>query len=138
MLRGTQHVIELTELKAIYDVIEVAELQINDLPSDLMSFYKICNGITGDLEGETSLIIYSSDIIHARNLDYEVAEYLPEYIMIGDDGSGVAILMHKITQTIHASGMGVLDETMMVKISDNLETFLIDNRANLDLYYDDE
>jgi hypothetical protein len=131
-------VIELTELKAIYDVVEVAILQINSLPSDLMDFYKVCDGINGDLEGETSLIIYSSDIIHSRNLDYEVAEYLPEYIMIGDDGGGVAILMHKITQIIYASGMGALDETMMVKISDNLEIFLIDNRANLDLYYDDE
>lgn len=130
--------IELNELKAIYDVIEVADLQINDLPLDLMSFYKICDGINGDLEGETSLIIYSSDIIHARNLDYEVAEYLPEYTMIGDDGGGIAILMHKITQTIHASCMGALDETMMVKLSDNLETFLIDNRASLDLYYGDE
>jgi len=38
--------------------------------------------------------------IQQRNIDYEVKEYLPNFLMIGDNGGGVAILMDNKNQNI--------------------------------------
>ncbi len=129
--------IELKKLKLIYNVIEDIDLnnEVN-LPKDLSEFYQICNGIEGDLSGENSLIIYSKGFIKQRNEDYEIEEYLPDFIMIGDDGGGVAILIKKSDQSIYASGMGTLDEISTKKTANSLEDFLIEKKGNLENYYE--
>lgn len=61
-----------------------------------------------------------------RNFDYEVPEYLPSYIMIGDDSGGGAILMKDGEDTVYEVDMGIMDETAMDKSADSLRSLLID------------
>ena len=70
--------IELNELKLRYLVNDPIEFEDRDLPKDLIDFYHLCDGIEGDLAGESSIVLYSSAQLKQRNLDYEIAEYLPE------------------------------------------------------------
>ena len=47
------------------------------------------------------------------------------FLMIGDNGGGIAILMDNKEQNIFAVGMGVMIEDSLEKISSSLEEFLL-------------
>ena len=53
-----------------------------------LQFLELSNGLFGD-----EITLLEAEDIQQRNIDYEVKEYLPNFLMIGDNGGGVAILM---------------------------------------------
>lgn len=75
------------------------------LPADYLEVVRAHNG--GHSQGNLS--IYDVEDAVQRNLDYEVAEYLPGYFMIGDDGGGQAIVLHLGDRKIYEVDMGVMD-----------------------------
>jgi hypothetical protein gobsU_10338 len=85
-----------------------------------LQFLELSNGLFGD-----EITLLEAEDIQQRNIDYEVKEYLPNFLMIGDNGGGVAILMDNKNQNIFAVGMGVMSEDSLEKISSSLEDFLL-------------
>lgn len=88
--------------------------------SSYIQFLELSNGLYGD-----EITLLEAEDIQQRNIDYEVQEYLPNFLMIGDNGEGVAILMDNKEQNIFAVGMGVMIEDSLEKISSSLEEFLL-------------
>ena len=84
------------ELEALYTLNDPATSQaIKMLPPEWHSLYpsylqflELSNGLFGD-----EITLLEAEDIQQRNIDYEVKEYLPNFLMIGDNGGGVAILM---------------------------------------------
>ncbi|THJ30476.1 SMI1/KNR4 family protein [Lampropedia aestuarii] len=91
------------------------------IPNDYLSFLRVSNGLSS--LGRISLL--EVEDLFERNVDYEVGEYLPGYLMIGDDGGGVAILMDK-HGLIFENDMGTMMQETMVKSAESLEQLLID------------
>lgn len=58
------------------------------LPQPYAAFLAQSNGLLAD-----HLYLYQAEDIAERNATYEVAEYAPGYVAIGDDGGGQAILL---------------------------------------------
>ena len=116
------------ELEALYTLNDPATSQaIKMLPPEWHSLYpsylqflELSNGLFGD-----EITLLEAEDIQQRNIDYEVKEYLPNFLMIGDNGGGVAILMDNKNQNIFAVGMGVMSEDSLEKISSSLEDFLL-------------
>ena len=75
-----------------------------------LQFLELSNGLFGD-----EITLLEAEDIQQRNIDYEVKEYLPNFLMIGDNGGGVAILMDNKNQNIFAVGMGVMSEDSLEK-----------------------
>lgn len=88
--------------------------------SSYIQFLELSNGLFGD-----EITLLEAEDIQQRNIDYEVQEYLPNFLMIGDNGGGIAILMDNKEQNIFAVGMGVMIEDSLEKISSSLEEFLL-------------
>lgn len=116
------------ELEALYTLNNPATSQaIKMLPSEwhilytsYLQFLELSNGLFGD-----EITLLEAEDIQQRNIEYEVKEYLPNFLMIGDNGGGVAILMDNKNQNIFAVGMGVMSEDSLEKISSSLEDFLL-------------
>ena len=116
------------ELETLYTLNDPATSQaIKMLPSEwhilypsYLQFLELSNGLFGD-----EITLLEAEDIQQRNIDYEVKEYLPNFLMIGDNGGGVAILMDNKNQNIFAVGMGVMSEDSLEKISSSLEDFLL-------------
>ena len=91
------------ELEALYTLNDPATSQaIKMLPPEWHSLYpsylqflELSNGLFGD-----EITLLEAEEIQQRNIDYEVKEYLPNFLMIGDNGGGVAILMDNKNQNI--------------------------------------
>ena len=116
------------ELEALYTLNNPATSQaIKMLPPEwhilypsYLQFLELSYGLFGD-----EITLLEAEDIQQRNIDYEVKEYLPNFLMIGDNGGGVAILMDNKNQNIFAVGMGVMSEDSLEKISSSLEDFLL-------------
>ena len=116
------------ELETLYTLNDPATSQaIKMLPlkwhssySSYIQFLELSNGLFGD-----EITLLEAEDIQQRNIDYEVQEYLPNFLMIGDNGGGIAILMDNKEQNIFAVGMGVMIEDSLEKISSSLEEFLL-------------
>lgn len=61
------------------------------LPTD----YKALLGLTNGLTSSGNLFILEVEDIAGRNADYEVTDYMPEFVMFRDDGGGVALVMKR-------------------------------------------
>jgi hypothetical protein len=60
-------------------------------PQEYVDLLKTANGL--QMLNVVSLILYSTDEIEERNLTYEVKDYLPGWVLIGDDGGGRGVLL---------------------------------------------
>ncbi len=75
-------------------------------PSEYVRFLKTTNGFTSD-----EAHLYSTEILAERNSTYEIGEYCPEYLCIGDDGGGNAFLVRfdEKNSIVYMVGHGALD-----------------------------
>jgi hypothetical protein len=92
-----------------------------NLPEDYVALLLISDGLQAD--GNLSLLEVES--IAERNREYEVQDYLPGFVMIGDDSGGNALLMKQEDTAVYEVGMGVMDEATMVKSAGSIEELLI-------------
>ncbi|MFD2439873.1 SMI1/KNR4 family protein [Paracoccus kondratievae] len=94
-------------------------------PEDYVALLLISDGLRTD--GNLSLLDVES--IGERNRDYEVQDYLPGFVMIGDDSGGNALLMKTGDAAVYEVGMGVMDEATMVKSAATIEELLIGHKG---------
>ena len=95
---------------ATSQAIKMLPLKWHSSYSSYIQFLELSNGLFGD-----EITLLEAEDIQQRNIDYEVQEYLPNFLMIGDNGGGIAILMDNKEQNIFAVGMGVMIEDSLEK-----------------------
>jgi hypothetical protein len=89
------------------------------LPAGLREFLKLSDGLSFG----GGLLIYGSADLKERNDTWEVNEYAPGYLAIGDDGGGSVFLMRVKDDedpAIYAVGSGVMDPEFAEKVSESL------------------
>ncbi len=91
------------------------------LHPDYAAFLRLSDGLyTGG-----NLVLLDADSIAERNRDYEVAEYLPGYLMIGDDSGGMALLLRDQEPAVFEVDMGVMMASELRVSADSLAQLLI-------------
>lgn len=101
-------------------------------PEDYIQLLSLSNGI--QVIDVASLVLYSTDELRERNSTYEVPDYLPGWLMIGDDGGGQGIFLDciEIVGAIYSVGMGSMLRTDAILLAGNLTQWI--DRAFLVLY----
>ena len=112
-----------TDIGAIQNIMKKYNFTI---PPSYVDFLLISNGLYAE-----HFILLELEEIFQRNKDYEIDLYLPEYIMIGDDNGGVAILMEFKTGNISTNGLGSLLPEDLKFQSKSLEEFLLNENPSV-------
>ena len=112
-----------TDIGAIQNIMKKYNFTI---PPSYVDFLLISNGLYAE-----HFILLELEEIFQRNKDYEIDLYLPEYIMIGDDNGGVAILMEFKTGNIYTNGLGSLLPEDLKFQSKSLEEFLLNENPSV-------
>ncbi|MGC7559035.1 SMI1/KNR4 family protein [Pasteurella sp. PK-2025] len=117
------------ELNKPADINVIREVTRNHnftLPHSYVKFLLISNGLQTE-----HFILLEIEEVFLRNKDYEISFYLPEYIMIGDNNGGVAILMEYKTGNIYANGLGSLLLDDLKFQAKSLEEFLLSENPSI-------
>ena len=91
-------------------------------PEGYLQFFKQINGFDANF-----LRLYPVDELVERNLTYEVGQYCPNFINIGDDGGGQAILIKSALfedTNVYLVGHGVMSPDFMEIIGNDFLTWL--------------
>lgn len=89
-------------------------------PSEYRALLRLTNGLHSD----GCLVLYTAGDLITRNHDYEVPTCLPDYLMIGDDSGGQAILIDR-SGALFEVGMGVMDADWLEPAATSLADLLI-------------
>ena len=89
-------------------------------PPEYRALLRLTNGLYSD----GCLVLYAAEDLTTRNQDYEVPTYLPDYLMIGDDSGGQAILIDR-SGALYEVGMGVMDADWLEPSAASLADLLI-------------
>lgn len=91
------------------------------LPEDYADFLAETDGIIAD-----RFILYSCEDLPERNATFEVAEYAPGFVAIGDDNGGTAIMMRAGpgSSPVLIVGHGSMQPADMVQVADSLDAWL--------------
>jgi hypothetical protein len=105
--------------------IKAAEARLHGaIPRVLYEIYLHTNGLSMP-EG---FVLYSTEDIVERNATYEVAQYAPSHIAIGDDSGGRMVLMRAAADEIAVvhSDMGDLEPSRFASLSGNVINWIRD------------
>jgi hypothetical protein len=91
------------------------------IPVDYAAFLGISNGLVS----QGCLTLLEVEELAQRNAIYEVQDYLPHHVMIGDDSGGIALVMKYGDRAVYEVGMGTLDEETKAISATSLEEFLL-------------
>lgn len=100
--------------------INAAEDASSPFPPEYRALLRLTNGLYSD----GCLVLYATEDLATRNQDYEVPTYLPDYLMIGDDSGGQAILIDR-SGALYEVGMGVMDADWLEPSAASLADLLI-------------
>lgn len=92
------------------------------LPRDFREFLLTSDGLSVD----GGFLIYGSEDLVERNETWEVSEYAPGYVAIGDNGGGDVFLM-KLSDNeagIYMVESGVMDPEFMEQVAKSLEEWM--------------
>jgi hypothetical protein len=93
------------------------EALLDRLPADYVELLQHCDGITFSSGG----LLYASADIEERNATYEVADYEPGYVAIGDNGGGdMLLLKEEAASPIYIGGMGSLGSLPLEFLADSV------------------
>lgn len=92
------------------------------LPTAYRELMRYSNGALLD----SGVSIYSVDDLVERNTTYEVLEYCPGFLLVGDDsgGRGFLIDLKDDAGRIYGSGLGDLDPSEFVTIASTLQDWV--------------
>lgn len=90
------------------------------LPRSLRDLLQSANGIY--LSNGT--VLYRCDDLAERNATFEVEEYAPGYLVIGDDSGGSAILISLTTEGVYLADQGCMDPAYANLIGDSLASWV--------------
>lgn len=73
---------------------------------------------------ENGISIYSTDDLIERNETFEVQEYAPGFIAIGDDSGGMSILISISTGEVFSVDQGSMDPDDMDKLANDVSEWM--------------
>lgn len=119
--------VELERLFAISGPAEERSIRLAEeaLGQEIPADYKELLRITDGLASDGNLVLLGAADLAGRNRDYEVQEFLPGHVMIGDDSGGTAILMRHDRPDVFEVGMGVMDHDSMERSASSLRQLLV-------------
>lgn len=91
------------------------------LPLEYTELLRNANGFVLN----NGLTVYSSSEVFERNETFEVEEYAPGYLAIGDDSGGLSILINIENEKIYSVDQGIMDPDDMDLQSDSLEQWVL-------------
>lgn len=91
-------------------------------PSALLEFWREANGA---LFGN-GVHLYSTTVLPERNDTWEVAEYCPGYLAVGDNSGGRVFLMKAASEArmVFESDSGDMDPTSLREVADDFSTWV--------------
>lgn len=106
---------------------KIAEIELKlfkKFPKQYVMFLNQSDGFESDI-----VRLYSISEIEERNVTYEVDKYCPDFINIGDDGGGSAIMLKNsffLDNKVYLVGHGVMTPAFMEVIGDDFCSWLAD------------
>ncbi len=79
---------EQFEFNPPYEGEKITKINGVKLPKNYLAFMKQHNGGEGETAGGSWLVLFPLEELQQMNDDYEIPEYLPDHIIIGDNGGG--------------------------------------------------
>ncbi|AGU52770.1 hypothetical protein VAPA_2c02080 [Variovorax paradoxus B4] len=75
---------------------------------------------------ESGLSLYPHEDLAERNQTYEVFEYAPGYLLVGDDSGGMGVLLslEASQKNVYASGLGDLSPSGFKVIASSLQAWI--------------
>lgn len=103
------------------NAIAILESQLGRaLPDDYRDLMTITNGFTFP----NGLVIYPTDDVFERNMTFEVPDYAPGYLSIGDDSGGQSILIPYQGDGVFLIDQGSMDPNYFEKLDSSLAGWL--------------
>ncbi|WP_086929577.1 SMI1/KNR4 family protein [Agarilytica rhodophyticola] len=102
-------------------IIEIEERLSLKLPSEYIKLLKQADGFFLD----NGITVYSSKDICERNETFEVQDYAPGHLAIGDDSGGLSILINLENEKIFSVDQGSMDVDDMTLIGNSLSNWLL-------------
>ena len=93
-------------------------------PIRFESFLNKINDVSSYEIPNTSITLYSFNYIEERNLTYEIQEYEPDFIMIGQDGDMGYFLKNDGNEFIYSNDLGAIGSSEMEIVSINIDDFI--------------
>lgn len=92
------------------------------LPAPLVGLWSVSDGLLT----ESGVCVYSAGCIGERNATYEVAQYAPGFVLIGDDSGGRGFLLRAddLDSAVFSSGLGDLDPADFEVVSADFESWI--------------
>lgn len=69
-------------------------------------------------------LVYGREDLRERNETFEVREFCPGHLLIGDDSGGTGILMNLSTGTVSTVGLGVMAPSEFIFLVESFEEWL--------------
>lgn len=92
------------------------------IPAELFDLWHSANGFSID----GGLLCYATDEIAERNSAWEVLEYCPDYLAIGDNGAGQVFLIRAdgSSRAVFAVGAGSMAPADMRKVAASIQGWI--------------
>ncbi|MES5819764.1 hypothetical protein [Streptomyces sp. RG80] len=92
------------------------------LPAPLVALWSVRDGLLT----ESGVCVYSAGSIGERNATYEVAQYAPGFVLIGDDSGGRGFLLRAddLDSAVFSSGLGDLDPADFEVVSADFKSWI--------------
>jgi hypothetical protein len=92
-----------------------------ELPEDYAALLTQSDGVIAN-----TFILYSCDELPERNETFEVGEYAPGYVAVGDDNGGRAIILRggRGCSPVFLVGHGTMQPADMVRVAESLSEWI--------------
>jgi hypothetical protein len=103
-------------------IVRIEEVLGIALPKDYRDFLVASNGMSID----GGVLVYGSDDLVDRNETFEVKDYMPGYVAIGDSGEGAVFVMKldSADSSVYAVDAGVMDAELMNTVGASLQDWM--------------
>ncbi|PKH51589.1 hypothetical protein CXF68_13245 [Tenacibaculum sp. Bg11-29] len=107
-----------------------------EISNDMLSFWNTYEHILFD----SGISIYGFELAKERNLQYEISNYLPSFVLIGDDGSGQGIFINKADGElkVYYLDLGAIGSIDLYKTGKNFFNWLEDDLKLVDFLVIDD
>lgn len=91
-----------------------------ELPNDYKALLLQANGLVLS----SGIVLYSIEDLVERNLTFEVFDYAPGYLAIGDDSGGRALLIDYSTGSVYLIDQGTMDPDEKVLVNNSIPDWI--------------
>jgi hypothetical protein len=115
--------IAATQEPATQEAIVLAQDAVrHTFPNEYVQLLRCSNGLS--VPNVVSLSLYSTDELSERNETYEVPIYLPDWLVIGDDGGGRGVFLDVASGAVYLVGLGSMLRSDAVLLASSIDDWV--------------